>query len=139
LLQGKSIIVSIVEPVQLVKDSFYNYISMLIYKQDSRVKTLNLDYNHVPFFNALLNDIFDDSTRIGDTPPSTAILVDDGMEYEYAIELALKAFRMLLDIITTYVPDIDFSSDGYGITMCGEYDLFISSTYLDELRDDDEV
>ena len=46
------------------------------------------------------------------------------MDVESAKHLALKIYNLVIATIANYLPETDFSQDGYKFGMCSEYDLF---------------
>jgi hypothetical protein len=142
----QSLLISISEPIGLLQQGFSEYVIMLLQRGSHRSTRLGngLDYNYYPFMTQLLSDLFDDHTVIysndrytnDSVPASTKILIADGMEEECAIQLALVVFQSLVDIIVTFIPNIDFSSHGYRFGICGECDLHVSPSYMDNYGED---
>lgn len=138
---NSSLLISLSEPVNMVKQGFAEYIELVSKTNSYKLSLLNngLNYNYVPFIEAILRDIFDDHTLINDSvgykagtpPPSTILLINDGLEEKYAIRLAYNVFQSIVDIIVTFVPDVNFNSDGYRFGFCGEFDLHVSKPYMD--------
>jgi hypothetical protein len=136
LIAGKqSIIVSIAEPVNLVKQVFREYTAKMISQTNNFVNKDVLDYNTVPFITAMLNDIFAD-VKINEIPLSTQMLINDGLEKQLAIQVALSVYKSIVSSISEYATDIDFTSDGYRCTICGDYDVHIAPAYLDNFNTD---
>ena len=121
------------EPVYLLKKEFRIYFENVIVNnsrksnpyRDVPVEYLR-DYNHMPFFNKLIEDIFNGYvfSDVESICPSTQVLIKDGMDVESAKHLALKIYNLVIATIANYLPETDFSQDGYKFGMCSEYDLF---------------
>lgn len=143
----KSLLIPLSEPIGYLKQSILEFALMKTHADSNSAARLNRCFNYdvLPFMNQLLLDLFDDYTvshdgvKYGTTviPPSTKILINDGIDYEYAVNLSLAVFKVLLDTITTFVPDVNFNGDGYRFNICDSgsgLDLHVSPAYLDNVE-----
>ena len=139
----QSLLISLSEPINILKNGFSDYVEMIIFDkniqyQHKPIPAHNVkNYNCIPFFMDLLADIFggykfDD---VDGLPLSTKVLVDDGMDVEYARTLALKVFKSTIATISNFIPDVDFNEDGYRYSLYNEYDLLIEPPYRDSIDD----
>ena len=141
-----SLLVSLSDPINMLKNGFREYIESSIIKNIDRrfIDKFPIEhyrnYNHIPFIIKLIEDMFNGYTPDPDLDisPSTQILINDGMDEYTAKYLALNVFKSVIGIISAFVPDINFAEDGYRFDFCGEYDILIASPYIDSEKYDDE-
>lgn len=131
MLNGQRMLISLSEPISILKDSFRERTIEILIKQKNTPASLNdkLNYDCTPYMSSLLNEIFDNDTNMGSDRilPSTKILVKDGMALEEARLLSLKVFTLTLDTIASIVPDLSFNDKSvYQVDMCDERDVMIS-------------
>lgn len=134
----KSIIISLAESANMVRLTFREAVLSMNKRELSGKVDSMLNYNHIPFMEAMMQDIFSDMSTFtypDNIPPSTRLLIKDGLSEDIAVSLALTVFKLIIGEITTFIPDANFTEDGYRYNLCGEYDLHIAPPYLNELDD----
>jgi hypothetical protein len=108
--ESKGILISIADPVGMVKHAF--------------VMNGHYEYDTRDFFASLLNDMFNGVTT--EVPLSTNVLVKEGMEEDEAKELAYQVFIAVVATISSFIPDANFDEDRYRYQLHGEYDIYVS-------------
>jgi hypothetical protein len=125
-----NIIISLSEPVGLLKESFRDYTALMIHHRHNNVPLMTgaLNYDCVPYLRMLLLEIFEmgQNPVLVEYPPSTQMLIRDGLPKEFAKTVAHQVFQITIDALSLIVPNLTFSNlTGYSVDMCGEYDAMV--------------
>lgn len=129
--QEPQVIISLVEAVSLIKDAFREQTALMILNHSNKIHRLQntLDYNCCPYFELLLKEMFENTEKTlpyGELAPSTALLIQDGLDKETAKLLSNRVFQTTVDALSGMMPNLNFGdADGYGYGMCGEYDVMV--------------
>ena len=135
----KSVLVTLIEPVNLLKAGITEYVETLIFKNFNKKTYSNIPvqhlggYDHYDFFICLLDDLIDGMYE-APTPimmSSVQVLINDKIDARYALELTFKVMRCTTGVIQSAFPEINFRSDGYRFNLCDGVDLYIAPPYLD--------
>jgi len=133
-----TIVISLMEPVGLIKQRFREYISLSIsYNKPLTNAGIMYNYDCGEYIPMLLEEIFN-QTAFHETDnnlsPSTRLLVRDGLDETYARKVASDVFNAVVDAISTFVPNARFTvSNGYRYTFCNDCDLMVSPPYKDDI------
>lgn len=128
-----SLHLSLMEPVMLLRNQFREYVIAKVQqsRQPSAVAFPNMswDLNYTPIMEELLKEIFESDSSfkaIGHLSPAAQLLVQAGMDRASAEYLALQAFKATLDILVTFLPDLQFgNTEGYQYGFCNDFDAVI--------------
>lgn len=140
MAKPKTFIISLAEPVALIKDSFREQLAYMLLNRDPEATKVacGVNYNCVPYLTQLLNEIFaakGNPEVFGQLSPSTRILIQDGLHRETAIQVALLAFDVVVRAITSIFPNLHFGdTDSFQYDLCGEASLYMTPPlgYLEE-------
>jgi hypothetical protein len=126
------VIISLSEATGMVKNAFRDYTAMLINQKSPRLSLMkdSLDYDCTGYMSQLLTEIFADTgipEVVGGTSASTKMLMDAGLERRFAAPLALQVYRVILNELINFFPDLILGREcGYSFDMCSEYDVFVT-------------
>lgn len=141
-IRKESVLVSILEPIQLVQTEFRNLAhSKIEAKSDLDRLSYWADYNEVEYIERIVDALFDEREMSETIKPAILVLLKDGLSIEIATTLTKLVYQNLKSIIQSFYPDIEFNiGEKYRVTQVNTYDLMISPPYLDEYQErDDEV
>lgn len=129
-----NIIISLSEPVGILKESFREQTALMIHHRHNNVPLMTgaLNYDCVPYLRTLLLEIFEmghDPIMV-EFPPSTQILMKDGLPRDTARQVAHQVFQATIDSLSLMVPNLTFGClNGYAVDMCGEFDAMVTPPF----------
>lgn len=126
-----SVLISLEDPVGLLRESFREYTVESLKRRYGPAAILPSPpiYNCIPYMTMLIDEIVGDAGNpelFGQISPSTALLINDGLDKKTASKLTLDLFKLTTDAISSMIPDATFdNSAGYQFDFCGEDNLMV--------------
>ncbi len=122
---GRGILISLVEPVGLLKAVFREFVHEAIVHNQCNDPALGalLNYNAAPYMQLLITEMFREPvvTINSSLPKSTMLLITTGLTSRIAEHIAHQVFKSTVDAIAIIVPDLTFhNADEYQIDLCGD-------------------
>lgn len=127
-----SIIVSLSDAAGIVKQGMREYTARMIERKSPRLSLLKdtLDHDCTAYLNQVLTEIFADQGMpevVGGTSHSTRMLMDCGLERDYAVAIAMQVARTVLSQLTAFFPTLVLGPNcQYQYEMCSEFDVFVT-------------
>lgn len=138
MAKPKTLIISLSEAAGLLREVFRDQAE---YRLQTRkfggVQLKNpLNYDCNPYMMLLVEEMFhtvDRNLTATQIWPSTRTLIADGLDEETAVAVSLKAFEIVVDEVSRWIPDIQFGQTDHYITgFCDGCDLMVTIPELDE-------
>ena len=137
----KSTLISLEDPLIALKNGIRRYVEECVRLNYNLAYGKPIPYQHLqgydtmPFFTAIVKDMFKGTAQPGELLDSTKLLMNDGLDREAATYLALKAFNDIISVLTLFVPDLNFTEEEYRVGITGEYDVLVCPAY-EKFNDD---
>jgi len=130
--------ISLLDVVHWVKGQYRDYVIATLQSGQSnsavRFPNSSWEFNHMPFFEALMTEIFvspqSASQNALTESPSVAALMQVGLGRDFASYISREAFKLCVDIISSHLPEIRFGDEeSFSYGLCDEYDILITSHF----------
>lgn len=127
--------VSLVEVIQGLKSRYRDYVIAAVQRQQGFTPlpfpNQSWEFDHIPYMEALLKEIFNQSAlstmTVGQQSPATQMLMRAGVDHQYATWMTAEAFKGVIDVLVTFVPDIEFGNpDAFQYGLHSVYDLMVT-------------
>lgn len=115
-----SLLLSLSEPVQLIKERFREKALETILARRCAESTLKnpLNYDCVLYLSEVLKETFESENN---KTLSLRRLVSDGLDKQSALQLSNDVFKCITDVLASAIPTLTFSNEeGYDFTIVGE-------------------
>ncbi len=118
-------LISLIDIAMEIKNQF----ELLKYKHWSTARD-KINYNHIPYLQALLTELFQNThVTVDGNVGSSALdmLIRDGLSFEAAQALNIQAINFIIATIVSHDPNVLLAElQFYQWDFCGEFDILLS-------------